>query len=193
MAVRARLDAAGDLAEEAGSGRRPTNRDWLLWAIECAEIFGRQWRAQPQRAPRFAQHVPSLNAATCDLSPMAVAASVAREFAGRKIDEWGMATLSEPVGLVVSELVTNALLHAPSRPHRVSAGRRIQLSLAGEERHAMCAVTDPGGTGPVRRRPSPVDETGRGLQLVDYFSAAWGWLPRSTEGKVVWALFALPE
>jgi hypothetical protein len=38
-----------------------------------------------------------------------------------------------------------------------------------------------------------VAESGRGLHLVESFSETWGWHPIGSAGKVVWALFRLPE
>lgn len=172
---------------ESGTGE---DRDWLLWAIECAEAFARRWRTLPGGQPVW---TPEPNAVTCELRPRPASARLAREFARRTVSEWGWGGLAENVGLVVSELVTNALQHVPPIAPRTSSQWWIQLSLAGAGRHVMCAVTDPSDRCPTRQCPDLTDESGRGLHLVDYFSSGWGWLPRSTEGKVVWALFNVDD
>lgn len=184
MSAQGRSAMAGAMVGDA-------HRDWLLWAIECAEMFGRRWRALPGGRPQWSAEP---NATTCELPPRPASAKVAREFAMHTVGVWGFSPLADSVGLVVSELVTNALRHAPiAPPHRAGQPWWIQLSLAAYGPCVMCAVTDPSGAGPVRRPFDLADETGRGLHLVDHFSNGWGWLPRSTDGKVVWALFREPD
>lgn len=79
--------------------------------------------------------------------------------------------------LVVTELVTNAVLHGvPPVTLRV-------LSLPGRVR---VEVEDDGRTLPLTSPRRPDGMTGRGLELVATVSMAWGVEPRR-EGKVVWA------
>lgn len=68
----------------------------------------------------------------------------------------------------------------------------IRLSLVRRSPQVVCAVSDPSSAGPVTREPDWIAESGRGLHLVDSFSQSWGWHPVAA-GKVVWALFELPE
>jgi hypothetical protein len=49
-------------------------------------------------------------------------------------------------------------------------------------------VTDPESAGPVLLEASGGAEGGRGLQVVESCSEAWGWQPVDGVGKVVWAL-----
>jgi anti-sigma regulatory factor (Ser/Thr protein kinase) len=90
------------------------------------------------------------------------------------------AELAESAELAVSELVTNALLHAEPP---------ISLRLGGTQEYPRFEVRD-GSVKP----PSPTLElrddgvlttTGRGLDLVDKLSSAWGARIQS-DGKVVW-------
>ncbi|HSA53088.1 MAG TPA: ATP-binding protein [Yinghuangia sp.] len=81
--------------------------------------------------------------------------------------------------LLVSELVTNAVRHAPQ-----STEVTVQL-LRGESTFRL-AVTDAGG--PLRRpgrQARTCDENGRGLLLVEALAQSWGSYPVAG-GKVVW-------
>lgn len=138
------------------------------------------------------------------LRPQPESVKVARDFAKTTLRSWGMVDLLDDLGLVVSELVTNALRHAlsprsgttaPASPLPVGPDgeRPFQLSLQRNGAHVVCAVTDPSNDIPVRREPDHIAETGRGLHLVECFSRAWGWTPLSDHGKVVWALFCPPR
>jgi anti-sigma regulatory factor (Ser/Thr protein kinase) len=79
--------------------------------------------------------------------------------------------------LVVSELVTNALVHARS-------GATVTLrARAGRVR---VEVTDHGAGSPEPRSPAPETVGGRGLLLVAAVAETWGIDP-ADDGKVVWA------
>ncbi|GAA1930008.1 ATP-binding protein [Streptomyces sodiiphilus] len=117
----------------------------------------------------------------------------AREFTRSTLHGWRLPEQFDAVGLVVSELVTNALRHGV-RTRPAAAGRlraSVELELMRCSRRLVCAVRDPGEAVPRLGRPDCSAESGRGLQLVESFSDAWGWRPLSGErpGKVVWAAF----
>jgi anti-sigma regulatory factor (Ser/Thr protein kinase) len=92
---------------------------------------------------------------------------------------------------VVSELVTNAVVHAGTE-------LTVRVSLAG--RRVGVAVGDR-GAGKVTRPPTPGSGGGWGLTVVEQLTRSWGVLPRTGEGAVVWAVLdadasastALPE
>jgi anti-sigma regulatory factor (Ser/Thr protein kinase) len=79
--------------------------------------------------------------------------------------------------LLVSELVTNAIRYgAPP----------IRLWVECDDRHAMVVrVADASPQPPVRLHPRGADESGRGIELVDVISEAWGVEPLP-DGKEVW-------
>jgi anti-sigma regulatory factor (Ser/Thr protein kinase) len=84
--------------------------------------------------------------------------------------------------LVVTELVTNAILHG-SPP--------VVLRIAQLDSRIRVEVQDGGRTLPVQPRQSAVAMTGRGLALVRAVSTAWGVEPASDgDGKLVWAEIA---
>ncbi|MGW3043161.1 ATP-binding protein [Kitasatospora sp. NPDC001159] len=87
--------------------------------------------------------------------------------------------------LVLSELVTNAVMHA-----RVSPGREIAVRFELVCGHLRIEVHDASSEKPViRRSTGPGDASGRGLCLVEALSMEWGCEPRPEGiGKIVWSL-----
>lgn len=89
--------------------------------------------------------------------------------------------------LLLSELVTNAVLHTISG--RVLCGvRLVTASCLRVEVHDYDYRHDCANVARPRGRPGPGDETGRGLFIVEQLAEAWG-VERSalTPGNVVWA------
>jgi two-component sensor histidine kinase len=77
--------------------------------------------------------------------------------------------------LVVSELTTNAIVHA---------GGVLYLQVFQYDSGVRLEVADASP-----RRPGPIKvnlTSGRGLQMVEALARAWGWAPKPW-GKVVWA------
>ena len=115
----------------------------------------------------------------CPPSPyIALSPRDARQFVRRTLDELGRSDLCDDAELLVSEVVTNAVLHgggtyAPVSVLRTDDGIRVE-------------VTDPGGE--FVPHPELLDVTtpgGLGLGIVDRVAARWGIVP-ITPGKVVW-------
>lgn len=80
--------------------------------------------------------------------------------------------------LLVSELVTNVVLHADGRP---------VLELSVEADRLRISVSDTVGGAPRVRTDNPeLADSGRGLLLVDSLSTRWGTDPRDPRGKCVW-------
>ena len=79
--------------------------------------------------------------------------------------------------LLVSELVTNAVLHGVSPFELRAVQSRTGLRVEVRDHN--------GSTAPVLRLGDGLAESGRGLQLVDTLADRWGW---SEDGgsKVVW-------
>jgi anti-sigma regulatory factor (Ser/Thr protein kinase) len=106
--------------------------------------------------------------------PSSVAA--ARRFATERLGGLPAET-RDAVELMVSELATNCVRH----------GRRafqVMITAAGEA--VRVEVTDDAGGTPIKRSPAPDEPRGRGLQIVEMFSDAWGVEPRARAGKTVW-------
>ncbi|MET8980645.1 ATP-binding protein [Streptomyces sp. NPDC004539] len=89
--------------------------------------------------------------------------------------------LAETLALIVSELVTNAVVHT---------GRPAVLSLclpgeAVEEATVRLEVADGSERAPVPRCASDEATGGRGLALVDGLADRWGWAAEGA-GKRIW-------
>ena len=116
--------------------------------------------------------------ATCDLPAAPQIAGDARRFVQRRLAEWGIDghVDGDGVVLMVSELVTNAGLHA-------GTGATVRVVDHGD--CLRIEVTDD-STVPVELRPYETGaETGRGLRIVEALSARWG-VDAAPAGKTVW-------
>ena len=85
-------------------------------------------------------------------------------------------TTTESVQLAVSELATNAVLHARS-PFRVRISR--------DDESARVEVFDHSSAPAARKDYGPSAVTGRGLTIVERVTDAWGVTPDGS-GKWVW-------
>ncbi|WP_196943229.1 ATP-binding protein [Streptomyces sclerotialus] len=141
---------------------------------------------------------------TWTLRPQYESVRGARQFTRETLQHWNMDELFDSVALVVSELVTNALRHAtpPERGDRTDGTAYgaadetpPKLHLIRWAGRLVCAVRDCSDASPVEGEADFSAESGRGLYLVDSFSDSWGWhrLEDAAHGKVVWALFHLPQ
>lgn len=109
-----------------------------------------------------------------------VSASLARDFIELHLDEHDLAHLSDDVQLVVSELATNALLHA---------GTPFTVTLRGDGESVLLVVQDGSPSAPEHATVSELETRGRGLTLVDALSHDWGVKHGDGSAKSVWASF----
>jgi anti-sigma regulatory factor (Ser/Thr protein kinase) len=120
--------------------------------------------------------------ATLELIPARRAPRLARAFAADTLEAWAVpAREIEAVQLVVSELVTNAVLHAPESPSIT-----LELFMTGEALRVL--VSDGSPREPLQRNSPPPwsAQGGRGVALVDTLTDRWGTEPRIPRGKTVW-------
>lgn len=110
------------------------------------------------------------------LGPRLDAAARSRTYVRTALLAWGLEDLLDPVLLLTSEIVSNALLHA---------GTDMTVCVQQDGPGVRVEVTDGSGVPPVRRRMSSSATTGRGVQLLDSLADEWGWIP-SLQGKSVW-------
>jgi anti-sigma regulatory factor (Ser/Thr protein kinase) len=93
---------------------------------------------------------------------------------------WKLDVVAQVASLLVSEIVTNAVLHSKSTAELVL---RCQPGLLQIE------VRDHSSQLPERRAPDPLSVTGRGMLIVDQLSSSWG-AERLADGKRVWCTLA---
>jgi hypothetical protein len=114
--------------------------------------------------------------------PTRYAPSQARGLVARACDAWQLTAIRGDAELVVSELCGNATRHA---------GTSMDVVVHRTGNHLYVEVHDRSSELPVARRPQAVEDSGRGLILVDALAATWG-SARTATGKVVWAALRLP-
>ncbi|WP_337060235.1 SpoIIE family protein phosphatase [Kineococcus sp. G2] len=177
-------------------------RRWLLGEFVHQVDGGapRPWRAPDPRppagpgrtaaaapAPSAAESVAGDDAGWCPvgeplrLDPEPGAAAAARRHVRRLLRGAGAQDVEEAAELGVSELVTNAVLHA-----RTPATVAVRTGPSGAVR---VEVADASAAPVQQRRFGPGAATGRGLRLVGSISTAWGVDPlpaAAGPGKVVW-------
>ncbi|HZM79298.1 MAG TPA: ATP-binding protein [Candidatus Limnocylindrales bacterium] len=109
------------------------------------------------------------------LRPVPQAPADAREFVAKVCHAWGIKRPVRLAQILISELVSNAVVHA-------RAGLDVTVRRFGEG--IELSVRDDG----LAKLPAhlPPDPRGFGLQLVEAMSDAWGSAPTGS-GKVVWA------
>jgi anti-sigma regulatory factor (Ser/Thr protein kinase) len=117
------------------------------------------------------------------LLPLPASAHHAREFAAETLHRWDLSALVGPVQLVVSELVTNAILHARTE---------IDLALSRTGPKVRVGVHDRAGGRPALRSVDPLEYPvgGQGLLLAQEHADSWGVLPTRAVGKTVWAVLS---
>ncbi|MBD0747778.1 anti-sigma regulatory factor [Streptomyces sp. CBMA152] len=107
----------------------------------------------------------------------------ARHHTAELVTRWGLGEeLGDEAALVISELVTNAVVH--------TAGTQVSCELCFTDGQLTVAVRDQGygAGGPTLCDAAASEERGRGLLLVDALSVAWGAhdVPHGP-GRIVWA------
>jgi serine/threonine-protein kinase RsbW len=116
-------------------------------------------------------------AKTVELAPKPASVRSARVFTAGVLGDDGVeASVIELAVLLVSELVTNAALHAQ---------RKIRLTVYVDSHWVRVEVEDEGQGEPVLRPPAPTSLHGRGLAVVEQLSTDWG-TDRHDGRKVVW-------
>src|SRR5215218_4835872 len=101
----------------------------------------------------------------------------AREATRRWLRGIGRSLVESPAVIVVSELVTNSIVHARGP---------VELHLWDHIDHVRIGVSD-GSTTIARNEPVPLGAiSGRGMRLVERFSSHWG-SDVGDSGKLTWA------
>ena len=126
-----------------------------------------------------------LRHSSLDLAALDTAVPCARLHTRLVISEWGFAAIAGDAELVVSELVTNAIVHGSV----AAADLPVRLRLSGRARGVCVEVWDCGNDMPqVRSDPLSEAPGGRGLVLVAALSSRWGAYRTDGGGKCVFAV-----
>ena len=111
-----------------------------------------------------------------EIPPVSSGIGEARRFTRERLSVWGLDGVADPAILMISELVTNAILHG---------GEGAVLKLAMGNLKLRVEVRDASTAMPVVRGYSETATTGRGMIIVDALASSWGTFPVEG-GKVVW-------
>jgi hypothetical protein len=122
---------------------------------------------------------PRATVVRASLPPVARSARAARDLVARTLLDWGWGPQIGGATLVVSELVTHAMLDADSE-------LSVTISRCGSQ--LRLAVRDTNRTHSQLEGLDPARISHRGLMLVAAVSESWGVLPTSDGGKVVWSV-----
>ncbi|MBW3555932.1 MAG: PAS domain S-box protein [Actinobacteria bacterium] len=110
------------------------------------------------------------------LPPEPASAGRARRFVSEVLGEWHLEVMTEVASLLVSEVVTNAVLHA---------GTEVTVQLRRSPEDVRVEVADGSTQSATRRHYDREASTGRGLALVEALSDDWG-VDADGSGKTVW-------
>lgn len=105
---------------------------------------------------------------------------LARRVARDALTSWRLTHLTDTAVLLISELVTNAVLHART------GGSGLALHLENHGAWLRIEVHDGDVRGPEPRLPGTLDESGFGYVIVDALADEWG-VQETVAGKAVWA------
>jgi len=114
---------------------------------------------------------------TLDLAPYPASVPEARRFTVETLRGWGLEHLTTSAALLVTELVTNSVLHARTV---------MRVCLSRLENRVRVEVHDGSTVRPSVRAHAIDATTGRGLNLVAKLAHSWGVDVRDS-GKSVWA------
>jgi DNA-binding NarL/FixJ family response regulator len=151
--------AVGYLTKETPARRLAAELDALIGLVGAVE------QLLSEASQRFDQDAQSARAA--------------RRFVSQVLTGWDdeEGDLTDTVTLLVSELVTNAVLHA---------GSEVEVSVRLTPTAARIEVTDASANSIAPRDATTEEDSGRGLALVGSLAQRWGVRPAAGGGKTVW-------
>jgi CheY-like chemotaxis protein/anti-sigma regulatory factor (Ser/Thr protein kinase) len=157
----------------------PTRSEVLGWG--AADLVRKDQKI-PALVRALETAVVDATTATCELPCTTRSAAAARRFVEATLHRWGWFDQLDDAVLVVSELVSNAVLHA---------GTPCTLTLRLSTNVLRVEVADGGGGSPELRTQPLSEPGGQGLRIVSALSSAWGIDP-APPGKSVWAELTAP-
>ena len=184
------LTGAGDLPESAVTALHALvaqSRSWphpslTLCASTAIGLPGLPVHPDAAEALRHVDDRSSAPRERIDLPSGPEGPGIARGLVAAALTRLGLSELRDDVGLIVSEMVTNAVLHGRAP---------VVLEFETAPDAVVVAVDDASPLHPRPRAAGEDAEGGRGLLLVDLLSAEHGVRPQPP-GKTVWARLTLP-
>lgn len=180
------FDAVGDyLAYCAGTPLLVCATDSILLGILHSHPLGARVSVSDTTVAALAaaRRLPAIDRYTLQLDPVPEASRGARALVSQALARWELPDLVGPAWSVITELVTNAVVHAAT-PITASISRANH-----DPGTVRVAVRDGVNATPVlvpRRSPSA---EGNGIWVVDQFALGWGAVHLGP-GKIVWAVLA---
>jgi anti-sigma regulatory factor (Ser/Thr protein kinase) len=117
-----------------------------------------------------------MTSATRSFEPRAHEVRAARHFVMATLEAWNLVQ-NDDVPLLVSELATNAVLHARSD---------FSVTVVAREDRIRVEVFDHNARLPAPASVPAEAYSGRGLMIIQGLSSAWGVEAHAGEGKTVW-------
>lgn len=127
--------------------------------------------------------MPAVTSAEVTLPGDPRSAGAARQFLADTLVSWGDGDYEFAAVLLLSELVTNAVLHARTD---------VVVRLTRLDDAVRIDVRDGSTRAPMARNYAADATTGRGLTLVDTLAREWG-VDVEVDGKIVWCVIAAPD
>lgn len=121
--------------------------------------------------------------AVIDLAPTSAAPAAARTVVAAVLQGWGLGDGASDAQQVVTELVTNAIRHAPGQAS-------YELELVARADGVRIYVADGSPARPTVAHVAPHVAHGRGMRIVQALAADWG-TDEHHGGKRVWADLAV--
>lgn len=128
--------------------------------------------------------VEAILRSTRSLAADVASSAAARRFMEETLDRWACGDVLDVVNLLVTELVTNAVIHGGSESE-------VAVVLTAEWLRVEVGDNDPSVPAP-KRADDDWATSGRGLGLVETLSQRWG-IERRAGGKVIWFELARPD
>ena len=113
--------------------------------------------------------------ATRSFEPKPEQVLAARHFVASSLEAWGL--INSDIALLVSELATNAVLHARSE---------FEVCVAAAAERIRVEVSDYNSRLPTMVSVPPDAYSGRGLQLLQALAGSWGVETHINDGKTIW-------
>ena len=138
----------------------------------------------PSDPTRTRPHAPAVRTAVLrELADASTACADGRRFVAQHLSRWQVpAQVSDEATLLTSELIANAIRHAPPP---------LCLEVTVDTTKIRIDVHDSHPVAPALTRPDFNSSGGRGVWLVDTIASRWGYRPEPP-GKVVWFEMDLP-